>query len=125
MRTTAWGSSSTNASASARRRVDMVFGIAYEDDFKHAQAILIDIVNAHPKVLGDPKPVVRMHELGDSSVNFIVRPWTTNDDYWDVYWDITEAVKARFDSEGVSIPFPQRDVHVIQAPAAAEAGQPS
>ena len=61
-----------------------------------------------------PEPVVKVHELADSSVNFVVRPWVATDNYWDVYWDITRAVKDRFDAEGVSIPFPQRDIHVYQ-----------
>ena len=70
---------------------------------------------SHESVLKDPPPVVKVHELGDSSVNFVVRPWVATVSYWDVYWDITRAVKERFDAEGVSIPFPQRDVHVHQA----------
>jgi len=69
---------------------------------------------SHESILKAPKPVVKVHELADSSVNFVVRPWVATDNYWDVYWDITRAVKDRFDAEGVSIPFPQRDVHVYQ-----------
>ena len=65
-------------------------------------------------ILKEPEPVVKVHELADSSVNFVVRPWVETDNYWDVYWDITRAVKDRFDAEGVSIPFPQRDIHVHQ-----------
>jgi small conductance mechanosensitive channel len=72
-----------------------------------------EIVSGHEKVLDDPEPVIRLHNLGDSSVDFIVRPWVKTDDYWDVYWDITREIKIRFDSEGISIPFPQRDVHVF------------
>jgi small conductance mechanosensitive channel len=66
-------------------------------------------------VLRDPEPVIKLHELGDSSVNFIVRPWSLREDYWDVHWDITREVKLRFDREGISIPFPQRDVHFYPA----------
>ncbi len=73
-----------------------------------------EIVEEHDAVLDDPKPTIKVHELGDSSVNFIVRPWVKTDVYWDTYWDLTKAVKLRFDEEGISIPFPQRDVHVIE-----------
>jgi small-conductance mechanosensitive channel len=74
-----------------------------------------------PKVLSDPEPVVKVHSLGDSSVNFVVRPWVASDDYWDVHWDFMREVKLRFDREGVSIPFPQRDVHFYSAESAAVA----
>ena len=74
--------------------------------------ILEDILASHSLILKDPEPVVKVHELADSSVNFVVRPWVKTDDYWDVYWDITRKVKERFDAEDVSIPFPQRDIHV-------------
>ncbi|MGW8310928.1 MAG: mechanosensitive ion channel family protein, partial [Thiogranum sp.] len=89
----------------------MVFGIGYGDDIPKAEAVLADIVHGHEKVLDDPEPIIRLHELGESSVNFVVRPWVSTGDYWDVYWDITRAVKMRFDAEGITIPFPQRDVH--------------
>jgi small conductance mechanosensitive channel len=107
-----WGDVITNITGSRTRRVDMIFGIGYEDDIDRAQRILDDIVNSHDLVLRDPEPVVRLHELGESSVNFICRPWVNSADYWSVYWDVTRAVKMRFDAEGVSIPFPQRDVHL-------------
>jgi small conductance mechanosensitive channel len=108
-----WGDVITNATASNTRRVDMTFGIGYGDDMAKAERILREVIDAHPATLDDPAPIVQVHELGDSSVNFIVRPWVATKDYWDVYWDITRAVKERFDAEGVSIPFPQRDVHVF------------
>jgi small conductance mechanosensitive channel len=73
-----------------------------------------DVIDSHEKVLSDPTPVIKVHELADSSVNFVVRPWARTADYWDVYWDVTRKVKERFDAEGVSIPFPQRDVHMYQ-----------
>jgi small conductance mechanosensitive channel len=100
----------------------MTFGIGYEDDIEKAQRIMEDILTSHALVLDDPEPVVKVHNLGESSVDFICRPWCKTDDYWDVYWDVTRAVKQRFDEEGVSIPFPQRDVHVYTAgqPAAVE-----
>ncbi|MCP4455569.1 MAG: mechanosensitive ion channel [Planctomycetes bacterium] len=114
-----WGDNIINVTGSDTRRVDMVFGIGYGDDVGKAQAILEDIVTAHALVLKDPAPNIKVHELGDSSVNFVCRPWTLTSDYWTVYWDITRAVKERFDAEGVSIPFPQRDVHIIQESAEA------
>ena len=111
-----WGDIITNITGTSKRRVDMVFGIGYGDDIAKAQKILEEILENHEAVLKDPEPVVKMHELADSSVNFIVRPWVETDNYWDVYWDITRSVKERFDAEGVSIPFPQRDVHMHQMP---------
>ena len=107
-----WGSIITNVTVNETRRVDLVFGIAYDDDAEKAIGIMEEVVKAHPLVLEDPAPVIRMHELADSSVNFICRPWTKTSDYWAVYWDLTQQVKRRFDEEGISIPFPQRDVHV-------------
>ena len=107
-----WGDVIKNITAQDIRRVDMVFGIAYTDDVSKAEAIFNDILKSHDKVLDDPEPMVRLHTLGESSVDFVVRPWTKLDDYWDVYWDVTKAVKLRFDENGISIPFPQRDVHV-------------
>ncbi len=108
-----WGQAITNVTGTSTRRVDLVFGIGYGDDMQKAQNILEEVVSSHPKILRDPEPTIRVHELGDSSVNFICRPWVKGQDYWDVYWDLTRAVKERFDAEGVSIPFPQRDVHLI------------
>ena len=105
----------TNKTAQTQRRVDMTFGIGYDDDIAKAEAILVDIVSNHPKVLESPAVTIKLHELADSSVNFIVRPWSKTEDYWDVYWDVTRAVKERFDADGISIPFPQTDVHVHQA----------
>ena len=111
-----WGDVIKNVTAQTERRVDMMFGIGYSDDVNHAERVLKEIVKAHDLVLDEPEPIVRLHELGDSSVNFVVRPWVKRDDYWNVYWDVTRAVKRRFDEEGISIPFPQRDVHLIQPP---------
>jgi small conductance mechanosensitive channel len=108
-----WGGVIKNVSAQKVRRVDLMFGIAYTDDIPKAERVLQEIVAADNRVLEDPESTIRLHELGDSSVNFIVRPWVESDDYWDVYWDITRAVKMRFDAEGISIPFPQRDVHLF------------
>jgi len=109
-----WGDKITNVTGSDQRRVDMIFGIGYSDDIAKAQKILEDILQKHEAILQDPEPIVKVHELADSSVNFAVRPWVKTENYWDVYWDVTRTVKERFDAEGVSIPFPQRDVHVHQ-----------
>ncbi len=112
-----WGDVITNITGITKRRVDLVFGIGYSDDIDKAQKILEEIVSEHELVLEDPAAIVKLHELGDSSVNFICRPWTKPEDYWNVYWDITREVKRRFDAEGVSIPFPQRDVHLYHETA--------
>jgi len=109
------GGNITNYSTKDTRRVDLVFGIGYDDDIKKAKETLIDIVNSDERILKDPEAIVAVSELADSSVNFVVRPWVKAADYWSVYWDLTETVKIRFDKEGISIPFPQQDVHMHQA----------
>jgi small conductance mechanosensitive channel len=101
----------TNFSARPTRRVDMVFGISYDDDIRKAKALLEEIIGADERVLADPKPTIALGELADSSVNFVVRPWVNAADYWGVLWDTTENVKLRFDQEGLNIPYPQMDVH--------------
>jgi len=108
-----WGKVVTNATGSNERRVDLVFGIGYGDDIEQAERVLNEVVTAHPAVLREPEPVIAVSELAASSVNLICRPWVKTPDYWTAYWDITRAVKERFDAEGISIPFPQRDVHLI------------
>jgi small conductance mechanosensitive channel len=111
----------TNVTANDTRRVDLVFGIGYGDDIAKAKKILTDIVTADARILTDPAPVIVVSELADSSVNFAVRPWVKTGDYWKVYWDLTEKVKMTFDAEGVSIPFPQRDVHIYNEAAPEQA----
>ncbi|NDV63535.1 mechanosensitive ion channel [Puniceicoccales bacterium CK1056] len=106
-----------NFNALETRRCDMVFGIGYGDDIDKAKGILMDIIGSDERVLKDPAPTVTLSELADSSVNFNVRPWVNASDFWGVYFDTQEAVKKRFDAEGVSIPFPQRDVHLFQEQA--------
>ena len=106
-----WGDVIKNVTAQKTRRVDLEFGVSYSDDVEKTERVLREIVESHEKVLTEPAPNIRLHTLGDSSVNFVVRPWTKTPDYWEVYWDITREVKMRFDREGISIPFPQRDVH--------------
>ena len=105
--------SMTNYSALPTRRVDMTFGIGYSDDIDKARDILNRLLNEDERVLKEPAPFVAVHELGDSSVNFVVRPWVEAANYWGVYFDLTEKVKKSFDAEGISIPFPQRDVHLF------------
>ena len=109
-----WGGTITNATASATRRVDLVFGIGYADDIDQAKSILAKVVENHPLILKDPAANIRVNELGDSSVNLICRPWTRTENYWSVYWDLMHTVKQEFDTANISIPFPQRDVHVYQ-----------
>jgi small conductance mechanosensitive channel len=109
------GDNIVNYSAMEMRRIDMVFGIGYEDDIKKAKQLLEKIVGEDERVLKDPAPTVAVSELADSSVNFVVRPWVKTADYWSVYFDITEKVKTTFDEQGVSIPFPQTDVHLYKA----------
>jgi small conductance mechanosensitive channel len=108
------GDNITNYTMKGTRRVDMVFGIGYGDDIDKAKNILEDLVAQDDRILDDPPVKIAVVELADSSVNFVVRPWVKSEDYWDVYFDLTENVKKRFDAEGVSIPFPQQDVHVYQ-----------
>ena len=112
------GDNITNYSSKGTRRADMVFGIGYEDDIDKARDIISDIMSNDERVLEDPPPQVIVSELADSSVNFFARPWVNAGDYWGVIFDVTEAVKKRFDAEGISIPFPQRDVHVYEHKAA-------
>jgi small conductance mechanosensitive channel len=112
-----WSSVITNLTAQRKRRVDLTVGISYEDDIEKAETVLREIISEHEAVLDDPEPNVRLHELGESSLNFIVRPWVKTSDYWDTYWELTKAIKLRFDKEGISIPYPQRDVHVIEQKA--------
>ncbi|GBL05588.1 mechanosensitive ion channel family protein [Glaciecola sp. KUL10] len=107
-----YGGNIINFSAKETRRVDMVFGIGYDDDLRKAKALLETMLKEDDRILQDPAPQVAVSELGDSSVNFVVRPWVKSADYWGVMFDFTEAVKLRFDAEGISIPFPQMDVHV-------------
>ena len=104
----------TNYTMKGTRRVDFVFGIGYEDDIDKARQVIERIINEDERVLKEPAPMVAVSELADSSVNFTTRAWTTAGDYWSFYFDTTEKVKKQFDAERISIPFPQRDVHVYE-----------
>jgi small conductance mechanosensitive channel len=108
-----WGDVIRNVNAAENRRVDLTFGIGYDDDIAAAETLLNDIIESHELVLEDPEPTIKLHRLGESSVDFIVRPWVRAENYWAVYWDVTRAVKQRFDEAGITIPYPQRDVHIF------------
>lgn len=101
----------TNYTANNKRRIDMVIGVGYGDDLQKTKKVLTDVVKSHKQVLAKPAPQIAVSELADSSVNFVVRPWVKTADYWDVCFELTEQIKERLDKEGISIPFPQRDVH--------------
>ncbi len=115
-----WGDVIKNVTPQKLRRVDLEFGIGYESDIPKAERILAEVAANHELVLDTPETNVRVHSLGDSSVNLILRPWVKTEDYWTVYWDLTREVKLRFDREGVNIPYPQRDVHIHHAGPARE-----
>ncbi len=108
------GGTITNVNTFGTRRVDLVAGIGYGDDIDKAKKVLNEIIAADSRILKDPAPTIAVVELADSSVNFVVRPWVKSADYWGVYFDTTETIKKRFDEEGISIPFPQRDVHIYE-----------
>lgn len=102
----------TNFSVNDTRRIDLVVGVSYSDDLDKAQALFLSVVKKHPAVLNSPEPLVGVRELADYSVNLIVRPWVKTVDYWSTLLELTHALKIACDQEGLSIPFPQRDVHV-------------
>jgi small conductance mechanosensitive channel len=109
-----WGGVIRNLTHQAERRVDLQFNVSYRDDVAHVERVLLAILRDNPRVLEEPAPLVRLHELSDSCARFVVRPWVKTADYWEAYWEITRAVKVRFDAEGLVIPFPQRDLHVYE-----------
>ena len=109
------GSIITNYSTNETRRVDMVVGVSYDDDLDKVRKTIRELVDTDERILKDPECVIAVSELADSSVNFVVRPWVNTADYWNVKFDLTEAIKKRFDKEGISIPYPQQDVHIHNA----------
>jgi small conductance mechanosensitive channel len=113
-----WGQEIKNFSQNPTRRVDMTFGIGYDDDVEHAMRVIEGVLEQEPRLLPDPAPVVAIASLGDSSVNIMVRPWVERADFFGVKIALTKQIKERFDAEGISIPFPQRDIHVITPDAA-------
>lgn len=108
------GGNIVNYSAKDTRRVDMVFGIGYGDDIDKAKSVIKSLLDTDTRILKEPAPQIVVSELADSSVNFKVRPWVNSADYWGVYFDLTEKVKKNFDDQNITIPFPQRDVHMFQ-----------
>ncbi len=104
----------TNYSHEPIRRVDMTFGVSYGDDIKKTKDILIKLVNEDKRILKDPAPLIAVSNLGDSSVDFAVKVWCDTAEYWNIYFDMQENVKITFDKEGISIPFPQTDVHFFK-----------
>ncbi len=105
-------SSMTNFSTEPQRRVDFTFGIGYSDDIDKAKSVIESLIAADDRILKDPATFIAVSELADSSVNFVVRVWAEASNYWGIFFDLTENVKKAFDKEGISIPFPQTDVHV-------------
>lgn len=112
------GGNIVNYSAKSTRRVDLTVGCGYGDDLRAVKSFLEELVRSDSRILVDPEPVVAVHELGDSSVNFVVRPWVKTPDYWAVLWDLNERVKLGFDQRGFSIPYPSSDVYMHQSGAA-------
>ena len=118
-----YGGTITNITACDTRRIDLVIGIGYDDDIKKARSLLEDIIAKDPAILTDPAPTIMVLELGESSIDLAVRPWVKTGDYWSVRSDLLQSIKETFDDQGISIPYPQRDLHFIQEPTAAPAGQ--
>jgi small conductance mechanosensitive channel len=108
------GDNIVNYNSNDKRRVDLVFGISYTDDIKVTKEVLERIISSDPRILSEPKPVVAVLELADSSVNLVCRPWVKTQDYWSVYFDVIEKGKLELEKSGITIPFPQRDVHLYQ-----------
>lgn len=106
-----YGKNITNYSKRATRRVDMVFGIGYDDDIRKARSVIQSILDADPRVHAEPAPLIAVAELAESSVNINVRPWCNTGDYWGLFFDMQEKVKLAFDENGISIPYPQMDIH--------------
>lgn len=113
------GDKITNFTAIDKRRIDLTFGISYDDDIKKAKEVLEGIVTSDARVLKDPAPVIAVSELGNSSVNLVCRPWVKPTDYWDVYFETTEKAKVQLESAGLTIPYPQTDVHLFEEKKAA------
>jgi small conductance mechanosensitive channel len=112
-----YGATITNFSAYETRRNDLVIGVSYDDDLAAAESVIRGVVEGDERVLADPPLQVAVSELGDSSVNFVVRPWCRADDYWQLRFDLTRRLKEELERAGCSIPFPQRDVHLIREAA--------
>lgn len=103
-----------NVTAEETRRVDLTIGVEYGADIEQVKKLLLEIADRDPRVLKDPEPMARLKEMADSSLNFAFRIWVNTPDYWDVYWDTMETTKKELDKANISIPFPQRDVHLYK-----------
>ena len=106
------GGTISNFSTNATRRVDLTIGVSYDDDIRKVKEVIESVLASDPRILKTPAPTVAVSELGDSSVNFVVRPWVKSGDYWNVYFDTTAMLKTSLENSGITIPFPQRDVHI-------------
>ncbi len=113
----------TNVTANPTRRMDLVIGVSYDDDLRKARKILEEIVSGRDDLLKEPAPVIAVSELGDSAVNIVVRPWVKTEDYWSARFQLIEQIKTTFDEQGISFPFPQRDVHLYTEESAEENGE--
>lgn len=109
------GGNVVNYTATGTRRLDLAVGVAYHEDLARVRAVIAEVVRTHPMVLSEPAPVIGVMELADSCITIAVRPWVNTADYWNAHFSLTEAIKTRFDADGITIPFPQRDVHLIPA----------
>jgi len=112
-----YGQTIKNFATNETGRVDLVVGVSYDDDLGAAQGALERVVGADDRILTDPAPVIAVSELADSSVNFVVRPWCRNEDYWELRWDLTRQIKMQLEAAGCSIPYPQQDVHQVGTPS--------
>lgn len=114
-----FGETIKNYSTNDTRRIDLVIGVDYGDDLELAKDTILRVIRSDERVLEDPEPVVAVHELGASSVDFVVRPWVKSSDYWAARWDLTRALKEGVEAAGLSFPYPQRDVHLLEEGGAA------
>ena len=115
-----YGGTITNYSAEATRRIDLVFGIGYDDNVEEAKSLMQRVMDADERILKDPAPTIMLLELADSSVNFAIRPWVNSADYWSVRGDLLEGLKKTLEDNGLSIPYPQHDVHIVSQATGAE-----
>lgn len=118
---TIYGETIRNYSANPTRRIDLVVGVGYDDDLDAAIRTIHEVIGDEERVLAEPAPVVAVHEMADSSVNFVVRPWVSTADYWATRWDLTKALKEGLEAAGLSIPYPQHDVHLFRTSEGGEA----
>jgi len=109
-----WGGNITNFTRHPTRRVDIEMGVSYNDDLDHVIKTTMDLLKSDNRVLSNPEPQVAVKEMADSAVILVIRPWVKTEDYWNFFFDFQKALKQKYDKEGISIPFPQRDVHLFE-----------